>query len=170
MKRIWKTRRNEEAVSPVIATILMVAITVVLAAVLYVMVIGFGGGGQQAPPGTFKPFDVTSNQNVTITFDTFSPAPKPMDIKVILTPSSATLTDIEYTFSTAPSASDTTMVATTGTAIYHDYSYAGNEVNAGDYIKVTGLTPNTSYTIKVFYHPSNSMCSLTGITTFSTPP
>ncbi len=33
-------RKNEEAVSPVIATILMVAITVVLAAVLYVMVSG----------------------------------------------------------------------------------------------------------------------------------
>ncbi|MFQ5910201.1 MAG: archaellin/type IV pilin N-terminal domain-containing protein, partial [Thermoplasmata archaeon] len=33
MKRAWIIRRNEEAVSPVIATILMVAITVVLAAV-----------------------------------------------------------------------------------------------------------------------------------------
>ena len=33
-------RENDEAVSPVIATILMVAITVVLAAVLYVMVSG----------------------------------------------------------------------------------------------------------------------------------
>ena len=40
MKKIWK---NRSGVSPVIATILMVAITVVLAAVLYVMVMGFGG-------------------------------------------------------------------------------------------------------------------------------
>lgn len=38
MKRSW--RRREEAVSPVIATILLVAITVVLAAVLYILVIG----------------------------------------------------------------------------------------------------------------------------------
>lgn len=37
MKKIW---RNEEGVSPVIAVILMVGITVVLAAVLYVMVAG----------------------------------------------------------------------------------------------------------------------------------
>lgn len=37
MKKIWK---NEEGVSPVIAVILMVGITVVLAAVLYVMVSG----------------------------------------------------------------------------------------------------------------------------------
>ena len=40
MKRIWK-KNAKEAVSPVIATILMVAITVVLAAVLYVMVSGY---------------------------------------------------------------------------------------------------------------------------------
>jgi len=39
MRKIWAKRRNEEAVSPVIATILMVAITVVLAAVLYVLVL-----------------------------------------------------------------------------------------------------------------------------------
>jgi flagellin-like protein len=40
MKKTWNMRKKNEAVSPVIATILMVAITVVLAAVLYVMVIG----------------------------------------------------------------------------------------------------------------------------------
>jgi flagellin-like protein len=40
MKKAWK--KNDEGVSPVIATILMVAITVVLAAVLYVMVINMG--------------------------------------------------------------------------------------------------------------------------------
>ena len=38
-------RKDDEAVSPVIAVILMVAITVVLAGVLYVWVSGFGGGG-----------------------------------------------------------------------------------------------------------------------------
>ena len=49
MKKIWKMRRDSEAVSPVIATILMVAITVVLAAVLYVMVMGFGGPTSNPP-------------------------------------------------------------------------------------------------------------------------
>jgi len=47
MKKLWLIRKDEEAVSPVIATILMVAITVVLAAVLYVMVSGLLSG-----PGT----------------------------------------------------------------------------------------------------------------------
>ena len=42
MKKIYK---KEEGVSPVIATILMVAITVVLAATVYIMVAGMGAGG-----------------------------------------------------------------------------------------------------------------------------
>lgn len=47
MRTTRAIRRDPEAVSPVIATILMVAITVVLAAVLYVMVSGLvtGPGG-----------------------------------------------------------------------------------------------------------------------------
>ena len=43
--RKWK----DDAVSPVIATILMVAITVVLAAVLYLLVSGLISGGTQKP-------------------------------------------------------------------------------------------------------------------------
>jgi len=45
MNRIDSLNRREEAVSPVIATILMVAITVVLAATLYMMVGDIGGEG-----------------------------------------------------------------------------------------------------------------------------
>jgi len=51
MRKNWKDRKG---VSPVIATILMVAITVVLAAVLYVMVMGFGGESGSVPTGEFK--------------------------------------------------------------------------------------------------------------------
>ena len=54
-KKMWKMRKDKSAVSPVIATILMVAITVVLAAVLYVMVMGFGGStGSTAPAVTLQ--------------------------------------------------------------------------------------------------------------------
>ncbi|MFH0816451.1 MAG: archaellin/type IV pilin N-terminal domain-containing protein [Methanobacteriota archaeon] len=64
MKRIW---RNKEGVSPVIATILMVAITVVLAAVLYVMVSGYmtGGGGTPLSGSlTYRTSDSTPNSGV----------------------------------------------------------------------------------------------------------
>ncbi len=43
-------RKNQRAVSAVIGTILMVAVTVVLAAVLYVMVSGMGPTSQPKPP------------------------------------------------------------------------------------------------------------------------
>lgn len=43
-------RTNEEAVSPVIGVILMVAITVVLAAVVYVLVADFGSNTQEPAP------------------------------------------------------------------------------------------------------------------------
>ncbi|MDX1534936.1 MAG: type IV pilin N-terminal domain-containing protein [Thermoplasmata archaeon] len=49
MRTIGAIRRDREAVSPVIATILMVAITVVLAAVLYVMVSGLVSGPGATP-------------------------------------------------------------------------------------------------------------------------
>lgn len=71
MKKSWIIRKDEKAVSPVIATILMVAITVVLAAVLYVMVTGLLTGGTARPtvsmtaetPGsTFYTVDVADSQ------------------------------------------------------------------------------------------------------------
>ena len=67
MQRI--IRKDEEAVSPVIATILMVAITVVLAAVLYVMVSGLitgPGGSPQAMGVSVLPSSDGTNWVMTI--------------------------------------------------------------------------------------------------------
>src|SRR3989442_8699257 len=58
MKNVRLIREDESAVSPVIATILMVAITVVLAAVLYVMVSGLLTG-----PGATRPVVTFGNSN-----------------------------------------------------------------------------------------------------------
>ena len=46
-KSPWARRAKARGVSPIIATILLVAITVVLAAVLYVLISGLTGGGTQ---------------------------------------------------------------------------------------------------------------------------
>ncbi|MHB1261282.1 MAG: type IV pilin N-terminal domain-containing protein [Thermoplasmatota archaeon] len=47
-------KQNEEAVSPVIGVILMVAITVVLAAVVFVLVSNLGKGSEAAPSLSFN--------------------------------------------------------------------------------------------------------------------
>lgn len=81
-KRHWRDRKG---VSPVIATILMVAITVVLAAVLYVMVMGLGGDTAVTPTG-----QVTNVEEITIedeevyklTLSVFSPSTKFSNLNV----------------------------------------------------------------------------------------
>ncbi|MBS3782618.1 MAG: type IV pilin [Candidatus Thermoplasmatota archaeon] len=77
MKRL---NRKEEAVSPVIATILMVAITVVLAATLYMMVGDFGGEGGSPVAG-----DIEHYEDATFRFVSLE------------TPSSAEPADLEIT-------------------------------------------------------------------------
>ncbi len=66
MKKLWLIRKDQEAVSPVIATILMVAITVVLAAVLYVMVSGLLGGGGTTTAKTVGFSGIPGSQNWTL--------------------------------------------------------------------------------------------------------
>ncbi|MDO9537356.1 MAG: type IV pilin N-terminal domain-containing protein [Thermoplasmata archaeon] len=174
MRKVYK-KREEDAVSPVIATILMVAITVVLAAVLYVMVIGMSGGTTDTAPAGAVTFDPISGTSEKITFGTFSPVPAPMNIKVIITNNSAGGGVIELVFPTAPSASPFDMGATGGTgtsglaATYTDTNFAGNAVNAGDFITVTGIGEHTSYTVTIYHYGSDSLCSMVGSTSFSTP-
>jgi len=67
MKKMWK--KNTKAVSPVIATILMVAITVVLAAVLYVMVMGFGGSDTTQAPAVTLSKTTTGGTAIVISID-----------------------------------------------------------------------------------------------------
>jgi len=66
MKRLWKIKKDSEAVSPVIATILMVAITVVLAAVLLVLVLNIGDD-TVTPAGNVS-YDSAGWGNITVTF------------------------------------------------------------------------------------------------------
>jgi len=50
-KMHFRTERNRDGVSPVIGTILMVALTVSLAAVVYLWAVGFDPGSQVTPKG-----------------------------------------------------------------------------------------------------------------------
>ncbi len=80
-----KSFKNRSAVSPVIATILMVAITVVLAAVLYVMVMGFGGTSSSAPTGTIAASEKLSDEDLKFQFGAFSKDTQFSDCKLLLT-------------------------------------------------------------------------------------
>jgi len=172
MRKVYK-KRDEDAVSPVIATILMVAITVVLAAVLYVMVIGFGSGGSSTPAGAWTNVEATGSTTGKLTFGAFTEDVGPLDLKIFISHNGTA--DGEISFSGALGAQTTAMtwtpaVSTGATASYFDYNYQGNLINSGDYITLTGLDNGCTYVIEVFHVDTEATVSMTGDSgTFSTP-
>ena len=149
--KTFKTRKRKNAVSPVIATILLVAITVVLVAVLYIMVTQF----MQNPGSVATPLGVNakivSSTNVTIS--------------VSSAPSNAILNGVVFTIEKQ----DGTPVAISGGAYYRagatlsGVSFSGGRVSApstevikaGDTINLQASTTlQSGYKLKIT--PSSS--------------
>ena len=136
-------RLKDSGVSPVIATILMVAITVVLAAVLYVMVSGFTHS-----PGTANSAGMTSSQNATgkytITINSVSNSNiKISTLKIVISGS----TDSDGTYSAlfaTPNAAYTAPTTSSSTVEFF-YTISGNSgtyLNVGDFIVLGTVSSN----------------------------
>ncbi len=169
MKKMWKMRKDKSAVSPVIATILMVAITVVLAAVLYVMVMGFGGNTNSTPTGSFT--SVTSPTATTrqVNIGVISPATSYSNCKISILDNQAGSTVSVSTNAMSASGTAVTIGAFGGSS----YTYAttvgtnlaGNgNVNQGDYITLpvgataaAGVIAGYSYTISLIHIPTGGI-------------
>jgi flagellin-like protein len=149
MKKMWKL--NNKAVSPVIATILMVAITVVLAAVLYVMVMGFGGdGGSDTPTGSFTMTEAIDGTHQKVQFGVLSPETSLTELKIIITTTagSETWTYVSGASLVAPA----TDVVTTVDAISYVDLAADSTISSGDYLNIqldAGATG--SFTVTMIY-------------------
>ncbi|HOI62466.1 MAG TPA: type IV pilin N-terminal domain-containing protein [Methanoculleus sp.] len=91
---MMKFRENEDAVSPVIGVILMVAITVILAAVIAAFVFGMTGNVQ-----TTKTVAVTANQNsnnVVLTYHGGADAATLQYLTITVTKGSDTTSETQY--------------------------------------------------------------------------
>jgi len=163
MKKVWAFRKDAEAVSPVIATILMVAITVVLAAVLYVMVLGFGTGGSSTPS-----VQLTSRTSITspdgYKWQLTAPTTETTwtDVTVILQSGadSATWSTATQTGLTGTGVQTQPLGAQTlgATSFYLNVTDLGGNglVNNGDYFTITGAFASaTSYTVTIMHEPSD---------------
>jgi len=165
MKKIWAVRKDAEAVSPVIATILMVAITVVLAAVLYVMVLGFGGGGQSTPQATYSISTITNGKKITILSLTADNVPWD-DVTIVLkdtgTGSKSWLPMKEDLNNNAGNSMNySTGTGSMGALVIDLWAIdnIGNGiVDGGDYITIftvgTGFTSGMTYTVQFLYEPT----------------
>lgn len=157
-------REDEKAVSPVIATILMVAITVVLAAVLYIMVIGLTPTtGTQAPTGNWGPAQATSSTTAEATFAGFSSDPAPTSLTIVLENSTNSGT---YSF---PNNNDGVILNKAsgddmGTISYKDYG-TNQLVNQGDKLRFSDLGPGSTYTLIMLWSDGSTLHT----TSFNTP-
>ncbi len=160
-----------EGVSPVIAIILIVAITVVLAAVLYVMIAGMvshGGSVSPAPIGGWNTIDVQSNSSALLTFGNFLPPAKANDLRIIIECEDDSCFNLWWSAPVESTNYTLTCDDPNITAFYHDYNPAEGTTGGGDYIALFGLKKNTYYYVKVFYLPTSSIIEMAGPTSFQT--
>jgi flagellin-like protein len=139
-------RKDEQAVSPVIATILMVAITVVLAAVLYVMVSGLISGPGGTPTAWGVNIGKSGDQsNWTLTFTSI--------------PSSAATSSVFITIRNAAGAAVSgatnvpfSTIAGGGTAGYNAMYFTPNTpgiVSTGDVLRLSTASYPTGYQVSL---------------------
>ena len=128
MKANRKFVDGEEAVSAVIGVILMVAITVAIAATVYVYVSGMMGTGQEAAP------TLTFQKNDKATVNTL--------LVIAADPSDLQWGDIEVQNSS------------NATVLNHGYS---NTVTAGTILDITALAGTGAYTIGIRHIPTNTL-------------
>ncbi len=134
-------RKDEGAVSPVIATILMVAITVVLAAVLYVMVSGLltpTGSGPKAIG--VLPGRSADGTNWTLTFATVPSG---------LTTSGTKVTIITAGGSTALASTAFSAVTFSANKVAYIQAQTGSAVGVGDRLLISTTTYPTGYTYQL---------------------
>ncbi len=131
---------DDAAVSPVIGVILMVAITVILAAVIGTFVLGLGENVQSTPQAKFN-FDYNQTGSaLTITHDG-GDAIDSDNLNI----TSDTGTDVSWTDSLNTSLSESYDVKAGNSTTIEGNADAGTEnlVNSGDTIRVVWSDPNT---------------------------
>ena len=148
---------DDEAVSPVIAVILMVAITVVLAATVYVWVSGFSGGGGTpaksmalSSAGTIDSTSFSGDFAKNYTVASATAGMKYSDIKL-------TLNGAEQTFDATSCGSSLGANAAWGGCAGTTDRAASDVIQAGDVIRLrTDATPSGS-TLRILDSQANSV-------------
>jgi len=149
-------RKNEDAVSPVIGVILMVAITVILAAVIAAFVFGLGGSQQAAPTASI----VASNNPDTQVYDLKiqhkgGDMLKGGDWKLSVVNATGSVTSPEFVTSTA--LSDLAVGSQISVQNITSGCTTCNVTNSALTSDRGGLASGQKYDVKLVHIPSNAM-------------
>lgn len=159
MQRLKAMFDDDSAVSPVIGVILMVAITVILAAVIASFVLGLGDQGDPAPTPTiqsdFSPdelvFSVTGG-------DDFDAGVAEMQLDVTVGDTSGNSEDISTTVELDNGG--TVSESSGGKTVNVDTSDLSDEVTAGDSVTVTGSEDIREWDVQIVWNPSDQDSSV----------
>ncbi len=153
-------KEKEEGVSPVIATILMVAITVVLAATLYLMVGNMGTGTTDQTSGNFAKTEKVDTHTYKLTFTQFSPDTGIGSLTIYVENKTATGTTTSDSL-TLPSSDNGASVTGTNTHLTITYNDPANNkiINSGDYLTISGVDTGDTYTVTILDSNGNQICS-----------
>jgi archaeal type IV pilus assembly protein PilA len=142
-------RKDEEAVSPVIGVILMVAITVILAAVIAAFVFGLGGSQQAAPTASIVAQNNADTQGT--------------DMKIVHR-GGDTLKDAEWKVSVVPATGAYSPIFVVGNGTFS----VGSQIRVNSTTEGTAVATNQSlsggtaligqkYDVKLVHIPTNAM-------------
>ncbi len=129
--------------------------------------------GSLSPAGTWNEMGASSSTEGYAQFGTFSFDVKPLDFKIFAIANGSDIGVLEFTTNTGTAPQDMTWHngPEGAEATYFDYNPAGGEINQGDYINLTGLSPDTAYEFEVFHTKTNTVVPMTGVDgNFTTEP
>ena len=150
--------RKEKGVSPVIATILMVAITVVLAATVYIMVSGLGTTTTQQITGNFASKEMVDSDTWKLTFSTFNPETSIKNLKISISDGTNTAT-VQFSDDSNGASQTASLGSATITIYYYDLA-DNHKINTGDYLLIDGVSTGTTYTVTILDSEGNQICSV----------
>ena len=149
-KAVW--HKNDDAVSPVIGTILMVAITVVLAAVLWLMVSGMIGGQEEqkitvnlGSPSTPEKFTrTTACWDTSMNINRITPKDQKVlwsELKILIKGSTGSLLLTATTPTADPGAAlYVAPLTVNGCYVYFVETGANTKLDAGDTVKIVSMS------------------------------
>ena len=153
MKANRKFVSEDEAVSPVIAVILMVAITVVLAATVFVLVSDIGNQSNTSQPPVSWGMDETT--------DRWSVSQAPNQVSWASYNIKSSLADLKVALN--EQGTDTSTAAGTTATELNSGTFAGDSLAAGDYLDFcvggSATLPSTNVEITLTHIPSNSIAN-----------
>ena len=144
-----------------IAIAIMIVVVVVLGLALYVMVIPSPWHSHDyTPAGAFLEVEADSSTEAHIVFALFTEDVRPTDIEVYFWANGNRIGHLSWTnAATVQWLNGTATVS----ASYFDINPDGKPIDSGDYLTLTGLEPGTVYEIDVFYLPTRTVVTMTGV-------